>query len=217
MIFWKFLPRCHFGSVPETLQKMTSAELVVRVTELSGKEFQVGIWIGWWRRKEWTRHEDKLGDLGKLRLLGFGVTNATLDPACFFSGRKVTLNCDETIFALRQKVRTCGNGARRQGWKYCGIRSFQVKSEERKSPFWMTSYGASTLASRLDLIDEIVKGNKIECLTFERLLGRAVTILQQGEWFSSCPLWKLKLLHRADVLKEGALKDLSRSLSTSYI
>jgi hypothetical protein len=46
MIFWKFLPRCHFGSVPETLQKMTSAELVVRVTELSGKEFQVGIWIG---------------------------------------------------------------------------------------------------------------------------------------------------------------------------
>ena len=84
MIFWKFLPRCHFGSVPETLQKMTSAELVVRVTELSGKEFQVGIWIGWWRRKEWTRHEDKLGDLGKLRLLGFAVTNATLTLRVFF-------------------------------------------------------------------------------------------------------------------------------------
>lgn len=63
---------------------MTSAELVVRVTELSGKEFQV------------------------------------------------TLNCDETIFALRQKVSD----------------------------------------------------------------------------FLRVPLWKLKLLHRADVLKEGALKDL---------
>lgn len=64
---------------------------------------------------QWTRHEDKLGDFGKLRLLGFGVRNATLTLRVVFSGRKVTLNCDETIFALRQKVRTCGNDARRQG------------------------------------------------------------------------------------------------------